>query len=210
MGPHADPGEFVMPVAAAALGPHPVKQPLPPSLPPSLPPALPRRLPVPATEPPYDEQSIAGPLHPVAATQGTLALSFAPPAGTATGPRPALHLVPDPPPDAVLPPAGLPTLAAWADTIALAIAQVLTGERTAGQLRPWTMPEVFDVLARRASLAAGAPRRRAALRSVNVCCPARGIAEVCTVVHGLARPRALAFRLEARRNRWVCTELELG
>jgi len=29
-------------------------------------------------------------------------------------------------------------------------------------------------------------------------------------VHGLARPKALAFRLEARRTRWICTALELG
>ena len=190
-----------MTVAAAAFRP-------PSSLPSSLAAGL-HRLPAPATEPPYDEHPVPRPTEPTAATQGTLALTFTLPSGVATEPRPALRLVPDPvqaPPDT----AGLPAVKAWADTLAMAIAQVLTGERTPGQLRQWAMPEVFDVLARRAALATQAPRRRASLRAVHLCCPARGIAEISTVVHGLARPKALAFRLEARRTRWVCTALELG
>jgi hypothetical protein len=113
----------------------------------------------------------------------------------------------EPPPAAA---AGLPAVKAWAETVAMAVAQILAGERTAGQFRHWAMPEVFDALSRRAALAAQAPRRRAMLRAVHVCCPAEGVAEVCTVVHGLARPKALAFRLEARRSRWVCTALDLG
>ncbi|MBA3744332.1 Rv3235 family protein, partial [Sporichthya sp.] len=106
--------------------------------------------------------------------------------------------------------AGLPEVRAWAETLAMAVAQILTGERTASQFRHWSMPEVFDELTRRAALAARAPRRRAVLRAVHVCCPVEGVAEVCTVIHGLLRPRALAFRLEARRTRWVCTALDLG
>ncbi|HUR73406.1 MAG TPA: Rv3235 family protein [Sporichthya sp.] len=179
----------------------------------------PYRLPTPATEPPYDEPAVphlAGP-HPAGPrpagpipTQGTLALTFPAPSGPVI-PRPALRVVPEPalesPPSAA---AGLPALKAWGETVAMAVAQILTGERTAAQFRHWAMPEVFDALSRRAALAAQAPRRRARLRAVHVCCPAPGVAEVCTVVHGLARPRALAFRLEARRTRWVCTVLELG
>jgi hypothetical protein len=98
----------------------------------------------------------------------------------------------------------------WAETAAMAIAQILTGERPPGPFRSAVVPEVYSLLSRKAVLAARGPRQRAVLRTVHVCCPARGIAEVATVVHGLVRPRALAFRLEARRTRWVCTALELG
>jgi hypothetical protein len=173
-----------MPVAAAAIRPH--------------------RLPAPATEPPYDEPSLPRPLGPTP-TQGTLALTF-PPRELV---RPALRVVPDPPLEALPAAAGLPAVKAWAETVAMAIGQILTGERTAAQFKHWALPEVADALSRRAALAARGQRRRAVLRAVHVCMPAEGVAEVCTVVHGLARPRALAFRLEARRARWVCTALDL-
>jgi hypothetical protein len=92
----------------------------------------------------------------------------------------------------------------------MAIAQILTGERPPGPFRQAVVPEVYALLSRRAALAPTGPRQRAVLRTVHVCCPARGVAEVVTVVHGLSRPKALAFRLEARRTRWICTALELG
>ena len=191
-----------MTVAAAAIRP--------PSSAPASPQARLQRLPLPATEPPYDENPGLRPVALGAAVQGTLALTFTPASGVGTDRRPTLRLVPDPPVEPPPAGAGLPAVKAWADTLAMAVAQILTGERTATQLRQWAMPEVFDVLARRAALAAQGPRRRAALRAVHICCPARGVAEISTVIHGLARPKALAFRLEARRTRWVCTALELG
>ncbi len=167
-----------------------------------------RRLPAPATEPPYDEFPVL-PVAPVNAVQGTLALTFTLPSGVPAAPTPVLRVVAEPPVedfgDETLPP-----LRCWADTLAMAIAQILTGERTPGQFRQWTLPEVFDVLARHAALAAARPRRRAALRAVRICSPAAGVAEVTTVVHGLTRPKALAFRLESRRSRWLCTALEVG
>ncbi len=181
--------------------------------------ARPYRLPAPATEPPYDEPAGPrlvgpGPAGPEPAgpvpTQGTLALNFVLPSGAPALPRPRLRVVPEPPVEAPPPEAGLPAVKAWAETVALALAQILGGERTAAQFRHWSVPEVFDLVARRAALATQGQRRRAILRAVHVCCPAEGVAEVCTVIHGLSRPRALAFRLEARRTRWVCTALDLG
>jgi hypothetical protein len=166
-----------------------------------------RRVPTPASEPPYDEA--ATPRRAVL-TPSQLALPFPHPTRPAEFPRPHLRLVPDPPAELPAPPAALPALRTWAETAALAIAQILTGERAPGSFRSAVVPEVYDLLSRKAALAARGPRFRAALRAVRVCCPARGIAEVTTVVHGLPRPRAVAFRLEARRTRWVCTELELG
>jgi hypothetical protein len=182
-----------MSVAAAAIRPH--------------------RLPAPATEPPYDEPSLPRPAaQPPTqpSTQGTLALSFAPRSAPIVPARPALRVVPDPPEEPPAIAAGLPAVKAWAETVAMAMAQILTGERTAAQFKHWALPEVVDALSRRAALAAQGQRRRAVLRAVHVCMPTEGVAEICTVVHGLARPRALAFRLETRRARWVCTALDLG
>lgn len=179
----------------------------------------PRRLPAPATEPPFDEYPAAGvPLDlPSQAVQGTLALTFTLPSGVPAVPgaalRPGLRVVQDPVPHE--PPSqapGLPSVDEWSHTVAMAIAQIISGERSAAQFLHWASPEVLAKLGRRAALAAslGGSRRRAALRAVHVCCPALGVAEVSTVVHGLLRPRAVAFRLEARRSRWVCTELDIG
>lgn len=179
----------------------------------------PRRLPAPATEPPFDDHPVIGAaaVLPGQAVQGTLALTFTLPSGVPAVPsrslQAGLRLVPDPVPDE--PPSqapGLPSVDEWSHTVAMAIAQILSGERSAAQFLHWASPEVLARLGRRAALAAtlGGPRRRAVLRAVHVCSPALGVAEVSTVVHGLMRPRALAFRLEARRSRWVCTELDIG
>ena len=176
-----------MTVAAAAIRPH--------------------RLPTPDSEPPYDDPGPV-PIRGLAPGAPAVASPLFPPVQPV--PRPALRVVPDPPLESPAPNAGLPAVKAWAETVAMVIAQILSGERPPGPFRQSVPPEIYDLLSRRAALAAQGPRRRAALRAVHVCCPARGIAEVATVVHGLARPRALAFRLEARRTRWVCTALELG
>ncbi len=175
----------------------------------------PRRLPAPATEPPFDEHppARAAVVLPTQAVQGTLALDFTLSSGVLARPRATLRLVPDPAPEEPsFPAAGLPPVDEWSHTVAVAIAQILSGERSASQFLHWASPEVLARLGRRAALAAslGGPRRRAVLRAVHICRPALGVVEVSTVVHGLLRPRALAFRLEARRSRWVCTALDIG
>lgn len=208
------PGEFVMTVAAAARSSEPVRSahlhPVPvdpgPEALPARGPAVETRLalvPAPVCEPPYDDEGVVVPL-PVrpAPMPGSLTLPFPPP--VRTPPRPALRLVPEPAVEA------LPPVRLWARTTATAIAQILTGERPASALRSAVVPEVYDLLRRKAALAARSPRHRALLRAVHVCCPAPGTAEVTTVVHGIPRPRAVAFRLEVRQTRWVCTVLELG
>lgn len=163
----------------------------------------PRRVPAPATEPPFDGPE---PRLAVSALQGTLALQF-----RDGPPRPGLHLVPEVEPDPDL--SGLPSAYQWAESVARGIAEILAGSRPASQFRQWCTPEVFATIGRRGALAAaatGCATRRAAPGVIHVCCPARAVAEVSTVVHGLARPKALAFRIEARSTRWVCTALELG
>lgn len=174
----------------------------------------PRRLPVPAAEPPFDGRWPAAGVHVVAqpAVQGTLALSFPLPSGAPARPRPHLRLVQPPEPS----PSEPPHVEAWAATLALAIAEVLNGDRPVPQLLHWTSATVFAQLSRRAALAAAQappvrdPLHRPTLRHVRVGRPATGVAEVSTVIHQPARARPLALRLEARRGRWLCTVLEVG
>ena len=111
--------------------------------------------------------------------------------------------------DLVVP--GLPDARAWSVALAVTVLEVLSGRRPAGQLSRWLDEPVL------AALAARLPRRRAGslspaptLRSVRVQHPGPGVAEVA--VHGRLGERAVpvAFRLEARSERWLCTALELG
>ena len=104
----------------------------------------------------------------------------------------------------------------WGGLLARGIVEVIAGDRPVTQLLHWTAPHVYDVLCRRALAATSActaervARPRAMAGRVHVCRPAAGVAEVTSVVHGRARAWALAFRLEERHDRWLCTELLLG
>jgi hypothetical protein len=51
---------------------------------------------------------------------------------------------------------------------------------------------------------------RSALRSVRVQHPSREVAEVAVHVVIGKRSAAMAFRLEALGDRWLCTALEIG
>lgn len=160
----------------------------------------------------------------VGAGQITLDLQFVLPGGlTAVPEAPSALLVPaprrcspqrveevGPPTDrAVLPPVG-----PWAARLAQAVLEVCTAGRPISQLLRWTEPSVYQELERRYT-----PRvqrvsrsRRVVevekIRSIHVCEPADGVAEVSAVIGGGERPRALAFRIEGWRGRWVCTALE--
>jgi len=59
------------------------------------------------------------------------------------------------------------------------------------------------------------PARRAwaqpaVVRSVRVCEPADGVAELSAVVQAGARFRAIAARLEGLDGRWRCVRLQIG
>lgn len=111
--------------------------------------------------------------------------------------------------DVVVP--GLPDARAWSVALAVTVLEVLSGRRPAGQLGRWLDEPVL------ATLVARLPRRRPgavspapALRSVRVQHPCAGVAEVTVHARLGQRPVPVALRLEARRERWLCTALELG
>ncbi len=108
---------------------------------------------------------------------------------------------------------GLPNAREWSTTLALALTQSLVGLRPAAQLNRWVVDEVLVAISmyQRRSLALhGRIAIPAAVRSIRVQHPDPGVAEVAAHVAIGKRSVAMAFRLEALGDRWLCTALELG
>jgi Family of unknown function (DUF6459) len=108
---------------------------------------------------------------------------------------------------------GLPNAREWSTTLALALIQALLGQRPVSQLNRWVVDEVLVAISmyQRRSLALhGRIAIPAAVRSVRVQHPDPGVAEVAAHVAIGKRSAAMAFRLEALGDRWLCTALELG
>ena len=111
----------------------------------------------------------------------------------------------------------VPDARAWASRLVQAVSEVLAGDRPISQLVRFTDDVVFADLNRRVRLlgltttATGrGAKERSAVRSVRVCTPTKEVAEVAAHVRHGDRSRAIALRMEIRRNRWVCTALEIG
>ncbi len=107
----------------------------------------------------------------------------------------------------------LPDPEPWAAHLAQAMVEVMAGARPAPQLLRWTTPEVYAVVARRASVSSrrGLSRsQRATVRTVRVCEPGDGVAEACAVVVDGTRVRALAMRLVGLDGRWRVEALQVG
>jgi hypothetical protein len=108
---------------------------------------------------------------------------------------------------------GLPDAQNWGAKLALAITQTLVGERPAAQLNRWVVDEVLagiSMYQRRSLRTHGRIAMPTALRSVRVQHPDPEVAEVSAHVVIGKRSAAMAFRLEALGDRWLCTALELG
>jgi hypothetical protein len=127
-----------------------------------------------------------------------------------------LRSVPNPEPRPAVRP-GMPDAVAWASRLVQAVSEVIAGDRPISQLVRFADEEVFAELNRRVRLlgltttATGrGAHERSVIRSIRVCTPAHRVAEVAAHVRHGDRSRAIALRMEVRRNRWVCTALELG
>jgi hypothetical protein len=101
--------------------------------------------------------------------------------------------------------------------LAQAVSEVLAGDRPISQLVRFTDEAVFADLNRRVRLlgltttaTARGAKERSAVRSVRVCNPTHEVAEIAAHIRHGDRSRAIALRMEIRRNRWVCTALEIG
>lgn len=110
----------------------------------------------------------------------------------------------------------LPDPRPWSGRYVQALVEVLAGERPPAQLMRWTNEKIYaDVLRRvrtvhRAGVTQRRGRNRALVKSVHVCEPQDGIAEVAIHVRHGGRSRAVAMRLEGWDGRWRCTALQFG
>jgi Family of unknown function (DUF6459) len=107
----------------------------------------------------------------------------------------------------------LPNAEEWSATLALAVIQVLVGQRPAAQLNRWIVEEVLAAISmyqRRTLRVEGRKAVPAALRSVHVQHPSPEVAEVSAHVLIGKQSAAMAFRLEALGDRWICTALQVG
>ena len=141
-----------------------------------------------------------------AVTRGALALDLA---SVTPSPSPQLSVLPDQ--DAQ------DALRARARRFLQAVVEIAGADRPVSQLLRWATPEVYADMSRRAAAAASgsdakdrAHTGRPRVMSVHVSQPATDVAEVSAHVRHAGRSRALAARLEHRRDRWVCTALQWG
>ncbi|SOD73108.1 hypothetical protein SAMN05892883_2402 [Jatrophihabitans sp. GAS493] len=90
--------------------------------------------------------------------------------------------------------------------------EAFAGRRSIAQLAPYLSRGVFAGLARDCDNAKVTNRWRggAAVRTIHLCEPADGVAEIAAVVAVRGRSRAVALRLEGQNGRWRCVRLQLG
>ena len=108
---------------------------------------------------------------------------------------------------------GLADAGEWSITLALAIIQTLLGQRPVAQLNRWMVEEVLvaiSIYQRRSLSQHGRIAVPATLRSIRIQHPDPEVAEVSAHMAIGQRSVAMAFRLEALGDRWLCTALELG
>ncbi|GAA4265320.1 Rv3235 family protein [Frondihabitans peucedani] len=163
---------------------------------------LPTPLP-PTTRPPAARPPGA---HPRAEPHLRALPPLAPAAAVPTASRPA-PLIPPPSP---VPRAELPDPEPLATSLARCVVEILAGARDIEQIARWVTDDVFRHVQKRVALAARARSARGeqarrpsfSVGTVRVTEPADGIVEAVIIIHGRARSRAVALRLEAFNSRW--------
>ena len=112
----------------------------------------------------------------------------------------------------VRPRAGLPDAGEWSASLVVAVVQALLAQRPIAQLNRWLAEDVLAAVARQHRQHRSAPSRnvlRVGLYSVRVQHPQAEVAEVAARVGVGAASTAVALRLEALGDRWLCTAMEL-
>jgi hypothetical protein len=97
-----------------------------------------------------------------------------------------------------------------AEALARCVVEILAGTRELDQIARWLSADVHAhlmkrvVLSRRARQARGETPTRPSftMGSTVLCEPEEGVVEAVVIVHGRARTRAVALRLESLDQRW--------
>jgi hypothetical protein len=106
----------------------------------------------------------------------------------------------------------LPPPRAFGARLVQHLTEATSGERPLVQLAPYLSHTVYQRLERHfaTTLRTGATTdSRANVRSVRVCEPVDGVAELAAVVRRGGRMAAIALRLEGVNGRWQCTALQM-
>lgn len=107
----------------------------------------------------------------------------------------------------------LPDPGVWGRRMLVAVFEARAGRRPLQQLAPLLSPGVHGGLSRdlkRAHDGRTAREAECRVRSVHVCEPADGVAELAAVVQVGPRYRAVAARLEGLDGSWRCVRLQIG
>jgi len=107
----------------------------------------------------------------------------------------------------------LPDARSWSTSLALALVETLHGHRPIAQLNRWVEDDVLAAISLHRRRRRAEPSRVVTpptLRSVRVQHPAAEVAEVSAHLSVGRRSMAIAFRLEAAGERWLCTAAEFG
>jgi hypothetical protein len=115
------------------------------------------------------------------------------------------------------PTASLPNPQPLVENLACSVLEVLAGARDLEQIARWMTEDVYKHLLRRVVLAARgrAARKQSPVRPVHrlaatrITFPADGVVEATVILHGRARTRAVAMRLEGLDRRWRATALHV-
>src|SRR5690606_6452142 len=179
-----------------------------------------RRLPVPVSLPPYDDETGAvghhGVGHRDVGHHGVGHHGAAP----AEPARPALRLVDAAGEPTAVTPAVTPAIAPavvsgrpdprrWVAKRSQPALECLYGQRPVQQLTRWTDEAVYAALARRVGRRQARSAIRPRIRAVRVCQVSATVIEATSISQLGAQTQALAVRLEADGQRWVCTAFEL-
>lgn len=113
------------------------------------------------------------------------------------------------------PRSALPDPAVLIENLATGVVEVLGGVRDLEQLGRWLSEGVYRHLLRRSSIAARGRAIRgqkparpvAVVAATRITFPAGNVVEATVLLHGAARTRAVAIRLEGLDSRWRATAL---
>jgi len=157
--------------------------------------------PAPPREPPFDDE--LPPRHLRLVGPHDRPLPFAPSQRRLTSPRDLFAMTPT----------GrgqLPDPLWFGRRLVIAALETFGGRRSAQQLAPHLSPAVLAGLRADRDKPNRGWAQPATLRSIRVCEPADGVAEISAVIQTGPRFRAIAARLEGLDGRWRCVKLQLG
>ncbi len=113
--------------------------------------------------------------------------------------------------------AELPDPGPLLENLTRCVVEILAGARELEQIARWVTDDVHQHLLKRVVLSARARRAKGlaptrpafSIGSTRVCAPRDGVIEAVVVVHGRARTRAVALRLEGLDRRWRATAINV-